>query len=129
MIEHYRFERLCELVGVNAARQSFNSLAVVDLSADGHTNPMPSSGAIAEARLAPGSSIDERWEFVRGGVSRFAGRSLMLDDEVHESAVATNLQNRATAEALNARGRVVGQSRVPSRSIPVVVQACHGARR
>lgn len=108
MIEEFGFTRVRELVGLNATGMAFNSIAAVDVSADGRTNPMVNSGAIATASLAPGGSVDERWAFVRDGISRFAGHALHLDDEVHESAAATNLRNRAIAEALNARGRIVG---------------------
>ena len=108
MIEEYGFTRIRDLIGLNATGMAFNSIAAVDVSPDGRTNPMVNSGAIATASLAPGDSIDARWTFVRDGISRFAGHALHLDDEVHESAAATNLRNRAIAEALNARGRVVG---------------------
>jgi glutaminase len=111
MIEEHGFARVRELVGVNATGRSFDSIAAVDLSSDGRTNPMVNSGAIATASLAPGTTIDDRWEYVRSGLSRFAGRSLELDDEVHASAAATNLRNRAIADTLRARGRVVGEPR------------------
>ena len=108
MIEQYGFTRIRELVGLNATGMAFNSIAAVDISPDGRTNPMVNSGAIATASLAPGDTVDQRWAFVRDGICRFAGHELHLDDEVHDSAAATNLVNRAIAEALNARGRVVG---------------------
>jgi glutaminase len=108
MIEQYGFTRVRDLVGMNATGMAFNSIAAVDVSPDGRTNPMVNSGAIATASLAPGDTLDERWEVLRDGISRFAGHELHLDDEVHESAAATNLVNRAIGEALNARGRVVG---------------------
>ena len=88
-------------IGVNATGRAFNSLAAIE-SGDGRTNPMVNSGAIATASLAPGDTLDQVWAFVRHGISRFAGHQLHLDDEVHESAAATNLVNRAIAEALNA---------------------------
>ncbi len=108
MIEEHGFTHVRDLVGMNATGMAFNSIAAVDVSPDGRTNPMVNSGAIATASLAPGGSLDERWGFVRDGVGRFAGHALHLDDEVHSSAAATNLRNRAIAEALNARGRLVG---------------------
>ena len=109
MIDEYGFERVRMFVGMNATGRSFNSIAAVDLSTDGRTNPMVNSGAIATTSLAPGSSVEERWDFVRKGISRFAGHQLELDDEVHTSAAETNQRNRAIAEALNARERIVGE--------------------
>jgi glutaminase len=108
MVEQFGFTRVRELVGMNATGMAFNSIAAVDISPDGRTNPMVNSGAIATASLAPGDSVDQRWTFVRDGIARFAGHVLHLDDAMYACAAATNLRNRAIAEALNARGRVVG---------------------
>ena len=111
MIEQYGFTRIRDLVGLNATGMAFNSIAAVDVSPDGRTNPMVNAGAIATVSLAPGGTPDQRWAFVREGISRFAGHALHLDDEVYESDADTNLVNRAIAETLNARGRVVGDPR------------------
>jgi len=108
MIEHVGFDRVRDLVGVNATGTAFDSIAAVDASPDGRTNPMVNAGAIATVSLAPGDSVEQRWDVVRDGLSRFAGHPLTLDEEVHDSAAATNLRNRAIAAALHARGRIVG---------------------
>ena len=91
-------------VGVNATGLPFNSLAAVEQAEGGRTNPMVNPGAIATASYAPGASADERWRFVREGLSAFAGRELELDDEVLASASATNHRNRELAAALGRRG-------------------------
>jgi glutaminase len=91
-------------VGVNAIGLPFNSLAAVKRAADGRTNPMVNPGAIATASYVPGASAGERWEFVRDGLSRFAGRPLRLDDEVFASAFATNRRNRELAATVGGRG-------------------------
>lgn len=111
MIDHFGYPAVRDLVGMNATGMAFNSIAAVDVSPDGRTNPMVNSGAIATASMAPGDSVDERWSFVLDGLCAFAGHRLALDHEVHESAAATNLRNRAIAEALHARGRIVGDPR------------------
>lgn len=111
MIEEYGFEHVRGLVGVNATGRPFNSIAAVDLSFDGRTNPMVNSGAIATVSLAPGTDIEARWDVVRRGLSQFAGHDLEVDEEVHESAAATNVTNRAISATLHARGRVVGDPR------------------
>ncbi|MGV1003341.1 MAG: glutaminase A [Candidatus Nanopelagicales bacterium] len=108
MIQAQGFPRIRELVGLNATGRAFNSIAAVDLSPDGRTNPMVNSGAIATVSLAPGDSVEAKWRFVRDGLARFAGRPLHRDQEVYVCAVATNVRNRAIAETLNARGRMVG---------------------
>lgn len=91
-------------IGVNATGLAFNSPSAVERADDGRTNPMVNPGAIATASFAPGTSADERWRFLRDGLSRFAGRSLALDEEMFASASATNQRNRELAAALDARG-------------------------
>ena len=91
-------------VGVNATGLPFNSLEAVEHAEDGRTNPMVNPGAIATVSYAPGPSIAEKWEFVRDGLSRFAGRPLDLDDETFASASATNHRNRELAAALGQLG-------------------------
>lgn len=81
-------------VGMNATGLAFNSLAGVERSADGRTNPMVNSGAIASTSLVPGSHEEERWSFILEGLSRFAGRELTVNEEVYASATETNFRNR-----------------------------------
>ena len=65
---------------------------------------MVNPGAIATTSLAPGATTDDKWEFIREGLSRFAGRSLSLDEEIYASASATNHRNRGIARLLEDRG-------------------------
>src|SRR6478609_9849557 len=79
-------EELRRLVGVNATGFPFDSIEAVERSGDGRTNPMVNPGAIAVTSLVPGGNSEERWRFVQEGLSGFAGRELVLDDEVYRSA-------------------------------------------
>jgi len=100
------WDRVRDGVGTNATGLPFNSVAAIEASADGRTNPMVNSGAIATTSLVPGGSPEERWRFIHRGLSGFAGRELALDEEVLESASATNFRNRSIVQFLHARGRV-----------------------
>ena len=91
-------------VGVNATGRPFNSLEAVADAEDGRTNPMVNPGAIATASFAPGRTKAEKWDAIRDGLSRFAGRRLELDNEVLASASATNHRNRELAAELGRRG-------------------------
>ena len=93
-------------VGVNATGLAFNSLEGVERNPDGRTNPMVNSGAIATTSLVPGANLDARWQFVRDGLSRFAGRALALNDEIYASASETNFRNQSIARLLQSYGRV-----------------------
>jgi glutaminase len=93
-------------LGVNATGQAFNSLGAIEQSADGRTNPMVNSGAIATTSLVPGASAEDRWRFIHDGLSRFAGRTLSLNEEVYASATATNFRNQGIARLLQSYDRI-----------------------
>jgi glutaminase len=93
-------------LGVNATGLPFNSIAAVERSGDGRTNPMVNPGAIATTSLVPGATADDMWRSIHGGLSRFAGRELAVDDEVYGSASATNGRNRSIARLLQSYDRL-----------------------
>ena len=95
-------------VGVNATGLPFNSVDALGLSDDARTNPMVNPGAIAATSLVPGADADAKWETVREGLSRFAGRELSLDDETYGSASETNARNQSIARLLQSYGRIQG---------------------
>jgi glutaminase len=97
-------ERVRAAVGVNATGLAFNSATAVERSTDGRTNPMVNSGAIATTALTPGTDLESRWAFLRDELSKFAGRELTVDEEVLESARATNHRNRGLARLLHGMG-------------------------
>jgi glutaminase len=100
-----------EKIGANATGLPFNSLAAVEGSVDGRTNPMVNAGAIATTSLVPGASEDEKWKFIHDGLSRFAGRTLPLNEEVYASASETNFRNRSIAWLLETRNTIYSNPR------------------
>jgi glutaminase len=92
------------LLGVNATGLPFNSVAAVERSPGGVTNPMVNSGAIATVGLVPGATADDKWAVILDGLSRFAGRELRVDADTYASASATNHRNQAIARLLDAMG-------------------------
>jgi glutaminase len=93
-------------LGVNSTGLPFNSLAAVERSPDGRTNPMVNSGAIATTSMVPGTTPEARWKFIQDGLSSFAGRTLSLNAEVYASATQTNSRNQAIAQLLQSFGRI-----------------------
>ena len=87
-------------VGLNATGLPFNSIAAIELHPDRKTNPMVNPGALATVSLAPGKTAEDKWRFIREGLSRFAGRELTLNEEVYESATVSNSRNRGIARIL-----------------------------
>ncbi len=74
----FLFALVCELIGADKAREklganatgfAFNSLAGIERSADGRTNPMVNAGAIATTSLVPGATTDAKWKFIHDGLS------------------------------------------------------------
>src|SRR5262245_52354524 len=63
-------------------------------------------GAIATTSLVPGATLAARWRFIHEGLSRFAGRSLPLNDEVYAPASETNFHNQSIARLLQSYGRL-----------------------
>lgn len=109
------FALICQAIGEDAAREKlganstglpFNSVLAIERSKDGTTNPMVNAGAIAAASLAPGENAEEKWSFLREGLSRFAGRALELDPVVYESEMATNQRNQGIASLLGSYQRM-----------------------
>jgi glutaminase len=99
-------DEVWQRIGVNSTGLPFDSLAAVERSADGRTNPMVNSGAIATTSLLPGATAEDKWHFLCEGLSRFAGRALSLADDVYRSASETNMRNRSIAFLLRARDRI-----------------------
>jgi glutaminase len=111
----FLFALICEQIGpkqahaklgANSTGYPFNSLAGIEFSPDGRTNPMVNAGAIATTSLVPGATTDEKWSFIHDGLSRFAGRRLPLNQEVYASASATNFRNRSIARMLQSLDRI-----------------------
>lgn len=110
-----------EAIGVNATGLPFNSLAAVERTPTGRTNPMVNAGAIATTSLVPGATVDEQWDIIRHGLNRFAGRDLSVNDEVYASAAQTNFRNRGLASLLASLDAIRGD---PLAAVEVYTRQC-----
>ncbi|MCP4620318.1 MAG: glutaminase A [Bradyrhizobium sp.] len=99
-------EQARQKLGANATGLPFNSLAAVERSPDGRTNPMVNAGAIATTSLIPGATADAKWKYIYDGLSQFAGRPLALNEEVYASATETNFRNQSIARLLQSFERI-----------------------
>ncbi len=113
--------RAREAIGVNATGLPFNSVMAIELNAARTMNPMVNAGAIATTSLAPGANAEERWRFIREGLSRFAGRELAMDEEVYASEAATNQRNQGIARLLQGYGRMYSD---PDEATDVYTRQC-----
>jgi glutaminase len=108
-------------IGVNATGLAFNSLAGIERNPDGRTNPMVNSGAIATTSLVPGAIFEAKWKFIHEGLSRFAGRTLSINDEVYVSASETNYRNQSIARLLQSYGRIYID---PAQAVDLYTKQC-----
>jgi glutaminase len=93
-------------LGVNSTGQPFNSVIAVERTSEGLSNPMVNAGAISATSLAPGATADDKWQFIREQLSRFAGRELHLNEEVYRSETEANAHNEGLASLLRAYDRI-----------------------
>jgi glutaminase len=114
-------EEVRQKIGVNATGLAFNSLEGIERNPDGRTNPMVNSGAIATTSLVPGETLEARWRFIHDGLSRFAARTLPLNDEVYASASETNFRNQSIARLLQSYGRIYMN---PAEAVDLYTKQC-----
>ena len=106
VVESIGYEAARQQLGVNGTGFPFDSVMAVELNEARTMNPMVNAGAIATTSLIPGDTAEAKWERVRDGLSRFAGRELSIDEDVYASEAASNLRNRGIAHLLESYGRV-----------------------
>jgi glutaminase len=114
-------EEVRQKIGVNATGRAFNSLEGIERGPGGQTNPMVNSGAIATTSLVPGNTFEAKWKFVHEGLSRFAGRTLPLNEEVYVSATETNFRNQSIARMLQSFGRIYDE---PAQAVDLYTKQC-----
>jgi glutaminase len=86
-------EQARQKLGVNSTGLPFNSVMAIELNTDRTMNPLVNAGAMATTSLVPGTTADEKFESIVAAMSRFAGRRLVMDEDVYESEAATNDRN------------------------------------
>ena len=126
----FLFALVCELIGADEARAklganatgfAFNSVAGIERTSDGRTNPMVNAGAIATTSLVPGATHAAKWKFIHEGLSKFAGRKLPMNEEVLASALETNFRNRSIAQFLQSVGAIYCE---PMEAVDLYTRQC-----
>ncbi|MEO0494986.1 MAG: glutaminase, partial [Actinomycetota bacterium] len=94
-----------ERVDLEPSGDAFNEISLDPVTSK-PMNAMINAGAIAITGLVPGDGIVERFEWLRAGLSGFAGRELEFDEAVYRSERDTGHRNRAIAHLLRSGGIV-----------------------
>ncbi|MBM6588694.1 glutaminase [Brevibacterium sp. RIT 803] len=104
-IEQEGLAAVLDMVGVEPSGEAFNELSLDKMSGK-PLNPMINAGAMVIHSLLgePGTSLAERIEIVRAGLSEFAGRQLRVDDSVAEGEWGEAYRNVAIANMLRSYG-------------------------
>jgi glutaminase len=121
VLEAIGHEDVHRVVGVNNTGLPFDSVIALELNRGSPMNPMVNAGAIATTALMPGEDAERRWLAVHEGLSRFAGRSLEIDERVLRSESATNHRNQGIADLLTSYGRLRGH---PEEMVEVYTRQC-----
>ncbi len=91
-------------IGADPTGEPFNSVMALELHNGKPLNPLVNAGAMATVSLVPGDTPDNIWSAIIGNLSRFAGRTLPVNQEVYKSESATNQHNRGIAWLLESYG-------------------------
>jgi len=93
-------------MGVDATGQVFNAIEPIEWYKGHEMNAMVNAGAITATSMVEGSSYDEIWNSILDYYNDFAGRKLVVLEDVYESEAASNQRNQALAELMFAYGRI-----------------------
>lgn len=96
ILAEYGREAVLKHVGVEPTGDAYNSI-LLDEVENRPFNPMVNSGAMAAAELIKGDTVEARIATMLDVMSRFAGRSLFVDEDVFRSEQSTGHRNRAIA--------------------------------
>ena len=108
-------------MGVDATGQPFNAIEPIEMFQGAEMNAMVNPGAIAATSMVKGSTYDEIWGSILSYYEDFAGRKLVVLEDVYESEAATNQRNQALAELMYAYGRI-GDN--PSQATDIYTRQC-----
>ncbi|WP_438943435.1 glutaminase A [Nocardia otitidiscaviarum] len=98
---------VAERIDVEPSGEPFFEISL-DPASQRPRNPMINAGAIAAAALITGRDAGDRFERIRRGYSRFAGRELRLNEAVYASEARTGYRNRAIGYLLRGAGIIDG---------------------
>ena len=93
-------------MGVDATGQVFNSINAIEQYKGKEMNPLVNPGAIAATSMVAGASPAEIWGKILNIHSEFAGRTLVVNEEVYKSEAETNQRNQAIGALMYAYGRI-----------------------
>ncbi|GAB3649208.1 glutaminase A [Glycomyces tarimensis] len=108
VLAEHGLDEVSRWVGTEPSGEAFNSIRL-EPDTGRPANPMINAGAIVTTALMSGSDLADRFERILVGLSRFAGRSLDVDESVYASESLTGDRNRALAYLMRSAGSLPGE--------------------
>ena len=96
-------------VGIEPTGEAFDAIKL-ESGTGRPPNPMVNAGALLTAALVDGGDADGRAERIRSGLSAFAGRDLVIDDDVARSEHLLGDRNHALAHLMRAEGALQAEA-------------------
>jgi glutaminase len=87
-------DKVLAKIGVEPSGDAFNAISLRPQTG-APLNPLINAGAIAACGLIPGDTVEEKSVRVLAAFSRYAGRTLDIDERVYRSESITGHRNRA----------------------------------
>src|SRR5215471_7844170 len=112
-----------ERVGVNATGLPFNSELAVALFKGSHPagNPLVNAGAITTIDLLPSTTGIDKWNDILNAYTSFAGRRLVINDEVYRTSIDASTHDRALVNLLKHYDVIKGD---PMEALDIYTRAC-----
>jgi glutaminase len=108
-------------IGVDATGQAFNSIVAIEQYRGSEMNPLVNPGAITATSMVKGANRDAIWKSIQSYYGDFAGRPLMVNQEVYKSEADTNQRNQALAALMYAYGHIKEN---PAQATDIYTQQC-----
>jgi glutaminase len=125
VIEESGADAIEKTIGVDATGMRFNSIVAVEFAQKAlggpEINPLVNPGAITATSMVKGSTRAEVWGSILGYYAEFAGRPLLVDQEVFKSESDTNQRNQAIGYLMYAYGFIKAE---PMRATDVYTEQC-----
>jgi glutaminase len=93
-LEQNGMDAVLQKIGVEPSGDAFNAISLQP-GTGRPLNPLINAGAIAACGLIAGHTAAQKVEYIRDTFSKYAGRSLQINDKVYRSESATGHRNRA----------------------------------
>ena len=120
-MEHVGADAFHAKVGADPTGLPFNSVMALELHNDLPMSPLVNAGAMSSTSLVPAVGAEDRWRKILAIQSAFAGREIVLSDEVNASEQSTNFHNRAIAWLLYGGGAMYSD---PMEACDVYTRQC-----